>query len=324
MASTKPLLALAVALLISAPACAATARATGASTAPPSPAAVPVYTLDGAEHRRPTDVDWDAASRTFFVSTYNEGILYRGGLDDSLTPVFLHGQPGQTADGLRIAGGRIYVCAGTEHQVRVYDLATRQRTGTFETGSGGHVIDLEVTGPGDVYVTDAILPMLWHLTPDQIAAGSGTAEGMPVTPEIPIHGDFNLTGIVALTDHRLIVSHHADGLLYRIDLDANGGRTIAPVTGTVVPLAAGLALDGNQVLVADGKGLRRLRLATTPAAPRSVGQIRDPSFRNAVAVAVAGDRYLVANFADQGPPPDTVSSQRPGDQVTMLSRPVLS
>lgn len=307
MASTRPLLALAVALLIGAPACAATPP----STAPPSaatPAAVPVYTLDGAEHRRPTDVDWDTESRTFFVSTYNEGILYRGGLDEPLTPVFLHGQPGQTADGLRVAGGRIYVCAGTEHQVRVYDLATRQRTGTFETGSGGHVIDLEVTGPGDVYVTDAILPMLWHLTPAQVAAGSGTAQGIPVTPEISIHGDFNLTGIVALTDHRLIVSHHADGLLYRIDLDANGGRTIAPVTGTVVPLAAGLALDGNQLVVADGKGLSVLTLGDDAGSATLVGQIRDPSFRNAVAVAVTGDRYLVANFADQGPPPDTVSS----------------
>ncbi len=311
MASTRPLLALAVALLIGVPACAATAPATGAPTAPPSPAtpaAVPVYTLDGAAHRRPTDVEWHAESRTFFVSTYNEGILYRGGLDEPLTPVFLHGQPGQTADGMRIAGGRIYVTAGTEAQIRVYDLATHQRTGTFTVGAGGHVIDLEVTGPGDVYATDAILPMLWHLTPDQVAAGSGTAQGIPVTPEIPIHGTFNLTGIVALTDSRLIVSHHADGLLYRIDLDANGGRTIAPITGIVVPLATGLALDGNRLVVADGKGLSVLTLGDDAGSATLVGQIRDPSFRNAVAVAVAGDRYLVANFADQGPPPDTVSS----------------
>ena len=115
MASTKPLLALAVALLISAPACAATAPATRA-TRPRRRARPrsPVYNLDGAAHRRPTDVEWHAESRTFFVSTYNEGILYRGGLDESLTPVFLRGQPGQTADGIRVAGGRIYVAAGTE------------------------------------------------------------------------------------------------------------------------------------------------------------------------------------------------------------------
>ena len=132
---------------------------------------IAVYNLDGAGRLKPTDVEWHAESRTFFVSTYNQGALYQGGLDDPLTPAFLRGQPGQTADGIRVAGGRIYVAAGTEAQIRVYDLATRQRTGTFTTGPGGHVIDLEVTGPGDVYVTDAILPMLWHLTPDQVAAG---------------------------------------------------------------------------------------------------------------------------------------------------------
>jgi len=307
MASTKPLLALAVTLLIGAPACAATPPAPP-TIAPPSAAAIAVYNLDGAGRLKPTDVEWHAESRTFFVSTYNQGALYQGGLDQPLTPAFLRGQPGQTADGIRVAGGRIYVAAGTEAQIRVYDLATHQRTGTFTTGSGGHVIDLEVTGPGDVYATDAILPMLWHLTPDQVAAGSGTAQGIPVTPEIPIHGDFNLTGIVALTDHRLIVSHHADGLLYRIDLADGGGRTIVPVTGTSVPLAAGLALDGNRLVVADGKGLSVLTLGDDAGSATLVGQIRDPSFRNAVAVAVAGDRYLVANFADQGPPPDTVSS----------------
>ena len=146
MASTRPLLALAVALLIGAPACAATPPATG----PPSPAtppAVPVYTVDGAAHRRPTDVEWHAELRTFLVSTYNEGILYRGGLDEPLTPVFLRGQPGQTADGVRIAGGRIYVTAGTEAQIRVYDLATHQRTGTSPSGRGSRST-VTSTSPG--------------------------------------------------------------------------------------------------------------------------------------------------------------------------------
>ena len=70
----------------------------------------------------------------------------------------------------------------------------------------------------------------------------------------------------------------------------------------------GLALDGNRLVVNDGKGLSVLTLGDDAGSSTLVGQIRDPSFRNAVAVAVAGDRYLVANFADQGPPPDTVSS----------------
>jgi hypothetical protein len=60
------------------------------------------------------------------------------------------GQPGESADGIRVAGGRTYVAGSTDGRIRVYDLATRQRTGTFETGPGGQVIDLAVTGTGDV------------------------------------------------------------------------------------------------------------------------------------------------------------------------------
>ena len=310
MTHSRPLLALATALLLGAPACAATPAATApATTAPPAAAApgpIPVYTLDGPGGLKPTDVEWHAESRTFFVSTFNQGALFQGRLDDPRTPAFLQAQPGQTADSMRVAGGRIYVCAGIEAQIRVYDIATRQRTGTFEVGSGGHVIDAEVTGTGDVYVTDAMLPMLWHLTPDQVAAGSGTAQGIPVTPEIPIHGDTNLFGIVALNDHRLVVGHRADGQLYRIDLDDSGGRTIVPIAGAKVPLNGGMALDGDRLVVADQKGVAVLALGDDAGTATLVQQIDDPSIREPASVTVADGRYLVVGFAKQAP--DTVTS----------------
>jgi hypothetical protein len=39
-----------------------------------------------------------------------------------------------------------------------------------------------------------------------------------------------------------------------------------------------------------------------------VTRVRDPSFRDATAVARVGDRYLVVNAAWNGPPPYTISS----------------
>ena len=44
---------------------------------------------------------------------------------------------------------------------------------------------MHVTEAGDVWVTDAVRPVLWHLTADQVAAGSGTPASVPLTPEIP-------------------------------------------------------------------------------------------------------------------------------------------
>ena len=119
----------------------------------------------------PAAIDWDAASRTFFVSTHNEGIIYRGGLDDPITPIFLQGQPGQSADGIRVSGGRIYIAGGidgADPRVRPLDPPADRY---LRDRAGGHVIDLAVTGTGDVYVTDGVRPVLWHLTPEQVAAG---------------------------------------------------------------------------------------------------------------------------------------------------------
>jgi sugar lactone lactonase YvrE len=312
MASARRLLALAATLVLAGVACATTTSTTApASTTAPSP--IPVYTLDRAEHRRPAAVDWHAESRTFFVSTLNDGGIYRGRLDEPVTPIFLRGQPGLSADGIRVVGGRIYVGGGIDGEIRIYDLATRQRTGTFETGAGGQVTDLAVTGSGDVYVTDGVRPVLWHLTPQQVDAGSGTPEAIPVTPEISMHGSCNLNGIVALTDRRLIVANFANGSLYRVDLDEAGGRAIVPITGVTVPLAAGMALDEDRLVVADDAGLSVVALGDDVASAMLVEQIRDPSFRDTAAVALADDRYLVVNL-DQSSShktpgqPDTVSS----------------
>jgi hypothetical protein len=312
MAPSHPLLTLAAALILTVPACATTPPSNASMAIEPASTAamgsISVYTLDGAEHRRPAAIEWHAESRTFFVSTHNAGSIYRGGRDSPITPIFLHGQPGLEADGIRVAAGRINIGGGNDGEIRVYDLATRQRTGTFETGPGGQVIDLAVTDAGDLYVTDGVRPVLWHLTPEQIAAGTGTPEAVVVTPEVPMHSSCNLNGIVALTDRRLIVGDYTDGLLYRVDLSGRGERTIVPITGVTVPLASGMALDGDRLVIADDAGLSIIELSDDAAHATLVEQIRGPSFRSTAAVAVAGDRYLVANLADQGPPPDTVSS----------------
>jgi hypothetical protein len=74
----------------------------------------------------------------------------------------------------------------------VYDLATRQAVAEFQTGAGGFLNDLVVTGRGDVFVTDSFWPVLWHVTAEQVRAGSGpqvagrqrdSVRAQPVQPE---------------------------------------------------------------------------------------------------------------------------------------------
>ena len=147
-------------------------RGNPAPAAPP-PNATRVYTLNLSTHRNPEGITSDEASRTFFVGAYNDGT--KSIAASSTTPPCRRPSraPGRSAVGLKIAGGRLYVAGGIYGDLRVYDVATKALVGTFSTGEGGFLNDLVVTDTGDVWVTDSVRPMLWHVTPAQIEAGSG-------------------------------------------------------------------------------------------------------------------------------------------------------
>jgi len=302
-----------ISLIVLALTAAAAVVACGGKPAPagPPPNATQVYTLDPPTHRNPEGIAWDEASRTFFVGAYNDGTIYRGGLGDSTVRPFIEGSPGRSAVGLKVAAGRLYVAGGIYGDVEVYDLATKAQVGTFTTGQGGFLNDLVVTDTGDVWVTDSVRPMLWHLTPDQIKAGRGNPAPLPMAPEIEYRSDTNLNGIVALDAHRLLSVRTLDGKLFRIDLDpqAPQGRTITPVPGPDISGADGLLIDGNRLVVVSFAGLTLLTLDSDARTATAGGKIEDPSFRSPSTVAKADTRYLVVN-ADfsKSRSPFTVSS----------------
>jgi hypothetical protein len=253
-------------------------------------------------HGKPVDIDWDPASSSFFVATYNDGTIYRGRLDDPTVPVYIEGTLGQVADGIAVARSLLYIAGGFSGQIRVYDLASKAQVGRFETGSGGRLTDLAVTGTGDVWVTDGVRPVLWHLSPQQIAAGSGTPTALELGPEITFSSDpYNLNGIVAMTDQRLLVVNEGDGSLYRIELDdhALGGRAITKIGGATVRQGEGMLLDGHRLVVADSRGLSIVNLSADAPHAFGVTTMHHPAFHAALSVARAGNRYLVINSATQ-------------------------
>jgi Cu-Zn family superoxide dismutase len=261
--------------------------------------------------RKPITIDWHEESQSFFVGVLDDGTIYRGSLDDPAAVVHLEGRRGQSAHGIDVVGNRMFVAGGLYGSIRVYDLESREQVGNFDTGSGGLVTDLVVTRSGHVWATDLVRPVLWHLTPELVAAGSGTPLALPLTPEMTfVATPDNSYGIVALSDQRLVVDKHIDGTLYVIELDqqAPQGRTITRIGGITVPLGEDMTFDGNSLVVADNDGLSVVELSPDGRQGRLVRQLRDPSFRQTASVARAGDRYLVVNTAWDGRTPDTISS----------------
>jgi Cu-Zn family superoxide dismutase len=269
------------------------------SVAAADPAATRVYTLTPSTHRNPEGVASDRHSGAFFVGATGDGTIYRGTLGNPSVEEFIPGAAGKSAVGLKVAHGRLYVAGGATGNVLVYDLASRRQVAAFATGAGGFLNDMAVTSSGDVFVTDSFRPTLWHVTAAQVRVGSGTPEAISVAPEIVYQtGAFNLNGIVAVSEHSLVVVQSSNGALFRIDLD-HAGRRIQRIAVDPVVGGDGMLLDHGRLVVVQGSPAQLTFIALSldhhHASGTVVGHLTDPTLRGPSTVARAGDRYLVVN-----------------------------
>jgi sugar lactone lactonase YvrE len=287
----------------------AVALACGAAVAPADPghgkgggkpqAAERLFTLQPDPARNPEGVAFDQQSKAFFVSITGDGAIYRGTLGSDAVSPFIPGATGRSAIGLKVQRGKLYVAGGATGTITVYDLATRQVVAQFQTGSGGFLNDLVVTGRGDVYVTDSFRPVLWHVSADQVQAGSGTPQALDVSA-IPFEPNmFNLNGIVSRGAHRLVVVNSASGKLFRIGLGADGSsiRAIDEITGVTVPGGDGLLLDRGRLVVVQGSPAQLAFVKLRAGAGRAVleGTQTSDKLRGPSTVDRADGLYLVVN-----------------------------
>jgi hypothetical protein len=257
-----------------------------------------VYTLDDSSHANPEGVAWDG--HYFYVGATGDGTIYRGTLGDHTVHTFIAGVPGsRSAVGLKIFRHKLYVAGGMTGKLFVYDLKHPATDPiTLDTGAGGFLNDLVVTGKGNVYVTDSFRPTLWHVAAKQVKP-LGVIDPISVSPEIPYTaGAFNLNGIVAFRGRReLMVVNTADGKLYRIGFARTGGRKITQLNAPALVGGDGMIVDEGTLIVVRGNpaSLTFLRLNSGRSRARIVDLVSDPTLRGPSTVAVARQRYLVVN-----------------------------
>jgi hypothetical protein len=253
-----------------------------------------VYTLAAPEHGNPEGVAFDKRSGDFFVSAVGDGSIYRGELGDTATPVpvFIPGAAGQSATGLKVKRGKLYAAGASTGTIKVYAVDRGALLATFDTKGGDSsptfVNDLDVTKRGDVYATDSKRPAIYHLSAEEIAAGTPAPKPIDpddvisTSPEIPFDASptaFNLNGIVVDDDrgddegrhhgdrHRgdrhdgrrrdeLIVIDSATGRLFRIKVAKhdNAARKIRELTVKDGPFPGGdgLLIDRGRLIVVQG------------------------------------------------------------------------
>jgi sugar lactone lactonase YvrE len=299
-----------------------------------------VYTLDG-NHGNPEGVAFDKRSGDFFVSSAGDGSIWRGTVGQTSTPVpvFIAGGAGNSATGMKVFKGRLYVSGASTGTIKVYDVNTGTLLATFDTTGGSSaptfINDLVLTRDGDVFATDSFRPALYHLTAAEIAAGTPAAKPIDPAdvintgPEIPFDATpntFNLNGIVDLGgghhNHRLVVVDTATGRLFRVKVrdGANAQRRIAEVQvkGGPFPGGDGLLIDRGRLIVVQGSVpavpggangvISFVRLTHHGLRGRLKNTLTDPTLRGPSTIAAARDQYLVVNadFA-QNRVPFTVS-----------------
>jgi hypothetical protein len=245
-----------------------------------------LFTLKPDPAANPEGVASDG--HAFYVSDTGSGAIYRGTLRSDTVSPFIAGATGRSAVGLKIARGKLYVAGGSTGKITVYDLKSRRELASFDTGSGGFLNDLAVTKRGDVYVTDSIRPTLWHVT------RGGTLQAIDVSASIPYSSGFNLNGIVALSDRRLVVVQSNTGKLFRIDL-ARGA--ITQIAGVSVPGGDGMLLDRGRLVVVQGTPaqLNFVKLRGDASRGTVTGTRTSPLLKGPSTIARSHHTYLVVN-----------------------------
>ncbi len=231
------------------------------------------------------------------------------------------GRPG--GHGLKVRRGELSAAGASTGTIKVYDVDSGALLATFDTKGGDNsptfVNDLDVTQRGDVYATDSARPVIYHLSAEEIAAGTpapkpiAAGDAISTSPEIRFTaGAFNLNGIVSRDSGRrdeLIVVNSNTGQLFRVKVGKDGRRIRElKVKGGPFPGGDGLLIDRGRLIVVQGgfpNGVVNFIGLRHDGGKGSVEERRtDASFQGPSTIARARAQYLVVNpdFATSTPP----------------------
>src|SRR4051794_13689321 len=270
-----------------------------------------LFTLKPDPAANPEGVASDG--HAFYVSDTGSGAIYRGTLNHDTVSPYIPGAAGRSAVGLKISRGKLHAAGGSTGKITVYDLSSKQQLAQYDTGAGGFLNDLVVTKHGDIYVTDSTRPTLWHVT------RAGTVQALDVSAGIPFTTGFNLNGIVAKGNHRLVVVQSNTGKLFRIDLNRSGAAItdIDQITGVSVPGGDGMMLDHGRLIVVQGGPPAQLTFVKLHGTTGKVDKTRtSPLLKGPSTIARDDDTYLVVNadFATSTKPFTVAGLPRDGNR----------
>jgi len=274
------------------------------------PGVAEAYTIPG-EEVFPEGVAYDEETGDFFVGSTTDGTIFRGNVDGGPAEMEVFLEPGgddrETAVGLEVEGGRLYVAGGDTGRAWVYDAESGELVNSYETPEAEmtFINDVAVAPNGDAYFTDSMRPTLFRIS-------EGSAEMEPWldldgTPVEYTEG-FNLNGIAATEDGRYLITVQSEtGQLFRVDTES-GEVAEVDLGGDTLANGDGILLEGQTLyVVRNAQGvIVPVELDEEFASGEVGGGFTDPSFSYPTTIASYEGRLLVVNaqFDERGGNPE--------------------
>jgi hypothetical protein len=269
----------------------------------------------------PEGVASQEGTHIFYVSSNQDGAIFRGDTRREMTSIFLSaGSDGRTtATGMKADDEeRLFIAGASSGKIFVYDTESRALLGQFYDGKATTFLnDIAITRNGDAYVTDSLDPTLYKVSIDRRGHPQFQAWlDFTGTPFVYQPG-FNANGIVASPDGKyLVIVQSNTGKLFRVTI-ATREVTEVNLGGATVTNGDGLLLQGRTLFVVQNAQavITEVQLTGDLSSGRVVSSSGDPSFRFPTTIAKSDGRLLVVNsqFDKRGPGlhpelPFTVSS----------------
>lgn len=249
-----------------------------------------VIVLDGA-----TSAEGIAAGEgtTFYAGDLQLGDIYRGDIRSGKAELFIDVSRFDTtrraAVGMKADARNdlLFVAGGTTGKAYVYDTASGEPVKDY-TLAPGFINDVTLTGEGAWFTNSAAAEL--YFVPVGSHGKLGKVRTLKLTgPAAELAGSFNLNGIAAADDGRvLIVGHSGFGKLYTVDPES--GET-AVIAGVDVPNVDGILVRGHQLWAVQNfsNQISRFRLADDLASGEIRKVITSPDFKVPTTVAFFGN-----------------------------------
>ncbi|MGI5457718.1 SMP-30/gluconolactonase/LRE family protein [Streptomyces sp. CA-249302] len=270
------------------------------------------FTLPG-ERVYPEGIALDPRTGDAYVGSYANGAVYRAARGGRAAEVYLPaGADGRsTANGLKVdRAGRLWVIDSTAG-VDVYDLRDRSPIARFDVpATGSHLVnDLVITADGTAYLTDSLSPVVYRVTPAEVARGGRATlvPGYDLSGVLAPHpaDAFTLNGIVADAAGRyLYVVDMTGGDLFRVAVATGAVRQVTLIGGDLTH-GDGLELAHGRLWAAQNASntLSRWRLSADGASARLERRFSDASLQIPTTLARVHGRLLVVRSQfDKGGP----------------------